>query len=203
MSEQDFFNERDFFIIGSGCLASEFLGYLKVDFRPNRYIYLVGKAQEKGFFEKLSGVAVDAVIGVGSPALRQSLSEKFHGARWVTSIHNSVYNQGATCEHGVVVAPNCSLTTNIILFRHVFLNLNCTVGHDTRIGAYSVVNPGVNISGNVTIGKRVLVGTGACIRDGVTIGDDAVIGMGAVVVKDVPAGMTVVGNPAAEIKRRT
>ncbi|HSS42840.1 MAG TPA: acyltransferase [Solirubrobacterales bacterium] len=40
------------------------------------------------------------------------------------------------------------------------------------------------------------IGSGATILGGVRIGAGATVGAGAVVVKDVPAGATVVGNPA-------
>lgn len=40
------------------------------------------------------------------------------------------------------------------------------------------------------------IGSGATILGGVRIGAAATVGAGAVVVKDVPAGATVVGNPA-------
>lgn len=42
----------------------------------------------------------------------------------------------------------------------------------------------------------VVIGIGAIILPGVTIGKGAVVGGGAVVTKSVPAGATVVGNPA-------
>jgi len=45
------------------------------------------------------------------------------------------------------------------------------------------------------------VGAGAIVRDHVRIGDRAVVGMGAVAVKDVPADVTVVGIPAAPLRR--
>jgi len=49
-----------------------------------------------------------------------------------------------------------------------------------------------------TLVKRgASIGSGATILCGVTIGEKAVVGAGAVVTKDVPAGATVVGNPAA------
>jgi UDP-2-acetamido-3-amino-2,3-dideoxy-glucuronate N-acetyltransferase len=40
------------------------------------------------------------------------------------------------------------------------------------------------------------LGSGSTILGGVRIGQEAVVGAGAVVTKDVPAGATVVGNPA-------
>jgi acetyltransferase-like isoleucine patch superfamily enzyme len=43
------------------------------------------------------------------------------------------------------------------------------------------------------------IGSGATILGGVRIGAGALVGAGAVVTKDVPAGTTVVGNPAARI----
>jgi len=52
----------------------------------------------------------------------------------------------------------------------------------------------------IIIGKRVWIGANAVILPGVQIGDDVVIGAGSIVTKNVPPGITVVGNPAHPIK---
>ena len=46
------------------------------------------------------------------------------------------------------------------------------------------------------VGRRASIGSNATILCGISIGDNAMVGMGSVVTKDVPAGATVVGNPA-------
>jgi acetyltransferase-like isoleucine patch superfamily enzyme len=51
----------------------------------------------------------------------------------------------------------------------------------------------------VVIGSNAWIGARAIILGGTTIGDDAVVGAGAVVRGDVPAGVTVVGNPARAV----
>jgi len=48
----------------------------------------------------------------------------------------------------------------------------------------------------ISIGRNVWIGGGAVILPGIAIGDGAVIGAASVVTKNVPAGATVVGNPA-------
>ena len=60
---------------------------------------------------------------------------------------------------------------------------------------------GARCNGNVFIEDHAYVGSGAVVKNGnserpLIIGKGAIIGMGAVVTKDVPAGITVVGNPA-------
>ncbi len=94
------------------------------------------------------------------------------------------------------------MTTNIRMGRHVLLNLNCTVGHDTVLGDYVTVSPGVNISGRVRLDDGVDCGTGASILPGVAVGHDTRIGAGSVVTKDWPPELTLVGVPARPMAPR-
>lgn len=52
----------------------------------------------------------------------------------------------------------------------------------------------------ITIGNNVWLGGGVIVCPGVTIGDNTVVGAGAVVVKDLPANVVAVGNPARIIR---
>jgi acetyltransferase-like isoleucine patch superfamily enzyme len=45
------------------------------------------------------------------------------------------------------------------------------------------------------------IGAGSVILPGLTIGEGATIGAGAVVTRDVPAGATVIGNPARIVEQ--
>lgn len=104
----------------------------------------------------------------------------------------------------------------------VFMNFGCTILDTTivEIGDLTQIGPNVQIlaadhprdpahrramlefSRPVKIGRNVWIGAGALILPGVTIGDDAIVGAGSVVTRDVPAGATVVGNPARQVTAR-
>jgi len=124
---------------------------------------------------------------------------------------------GAVGEGCVVRPPfHCDYGFNIRLGAGVFLNFNCVVLDvvEVEIGDMTQIGPGVQIltadhprdpalraqglefGRPVKIGNNVWIGAGALIMPGVTIGDNALIGAGSVVTRDVPAGVTVVGNPA-------
>lgn len=74
-----------------------------------------------------------------------------------------------------------------------------TMYHDVTLGG---VMPSVDSAAQVglkrhpTIRDGVIIGSGAQILGPITVGEGARIGANAVVTKDVPAGVTVVGNPA-------
>jgi maltose O-acetyltransferase len=53
----------------------------------------------------------------------------------------------------------------------------------------------------ITIGDNVWLGGGVIVCPGITIGHDTVVGAGAVVVRDLPAGVVAVGNPARIVRR--
>lgn len=57
----------------------------------------------------------------------------------------------------------------------------------------------VELAKPVTIGDDVWIGAGAIVCPGVSIGAGSIIGAGSVVVKDIPAGVTAVGNPCRVI----
>jgi sugar O-acyltransferase (sialic acid O-acetyltransferase NeuD family) len=180
-----------------------FLGFLD-DGAPDAALLARLDAQHLGPVDHLSQLpGARYLIGVGEPKARQDLDARAEalGAEAITVIHRNASYSDVEFGPGAVVTAGVRLTNNIRLGRHVHLNLNCTVGHDTVLGDYVTVNPLASISGNVNIGDRVNVGTGANIIQNVTIGDDVVIGAGAVVVTDVPAGITVVGVPARPLKR--
>lgn len=124
---------------------------------------------------------------------------------------------GAVGEGAVVRPPfHCDYGDHITLGDGVFVNfgaifLDCaaiTIGAATQIATgVQLLTPdhprdpaqrraGWEAAHPITIGENVWIGGGAVVCGGVTIGDDAIVGAGAVVVRDVPAGATVVGNPA-------
>ncbi len=53
----------------------------------------------------------------------------------------------------------------------------------------------------ITIADNVWLGGGVIVCPGVTIGRDTVVGAGAVVVRDLPANVVAVGNPARVVRR--
>jgi maltose O-acetyltransferase len=119
---------------------------------------------------------------------------------------------------GSTIRPpfHCDYGFNIFLGAGVFLNFNCvildvtpvTIGDGTQIGTgvqiLTADHPrdaaeratGIEWGRPISIGRNVWIGGGAIILPGVTVGYDALIGAGSVVTRDVPAGATVVGNPA-------
>ncbi len=110
--------------------------------------------------------------------------------------------------------PVISLGERCYLNRQTILDAcdSLTIGAGTMIGPFCYLTDHDHVrdeqgsltsgslkSAPVRIGKDCWLGAHVTVLKGVTIGDGAIVGAGAVVTKDVPAGSTVVGNPAKEV----
>ncbi len=139
------------------------------------------------------------VLGIGAPAVRRRLVERFDAAGLtpMTLIHpTALIGHDVELGEGTVMCGHSSVTTNIRVGRHVHLDRMTTIGHDSVIDDFVTVHPGAVVSGSVTIHSGTRLGTTSCVLPGVTVGRDVMIGAGAVVTKDVADGLTVVGVPA-------
>ena len=75
-----------------------------------------------------------------------------------------------------------------------------SIGHDSSIGADSVLSSGVTVCGNCTIGERSFIGVNVPIKEIISIGNDSIIGIGSVVIRDIPDNVIALGNPARPMK---
>ena len=142
-------------------------------------------------------------------------------------VHSHVVGEGtriwqfAVILKGAKIGRNCNICAHTFIENDVIIGDNVTVKcgvqlwNGLRIGSNVFIGPNVTFcndkhprSGNrdfeclgTIVGDDVSIGANATILPGLRLGKGCVIGAGAVVTKDVNPGVTVVGNPAKELKR--
>jgi sugar O-acyltransferase (sialic acid O-acetyltransferase NeuD family) len=149
-------------------------------------VFVNGIASERTHHRKLGIIA-----GTGMNA-----------ARFVTLIHPfAAVSHRTTIGRGTCIGAGCAVSAQTKIGAHAWLGNCAVIGHDCVLGDGVTVAPSATLAGGVTLGAQAYVGSGALLRPGITVGDGALIGMGAVVLRDVPARMVVVGNPARPLER--
>jgi serine O-acetyltransferase len=113
-----------------------------------------------------------------------------HVARWLTGVEihpAAAIGRRLFIDHGMglVIGETAEVGDDVTLY------------HNVTLGTVST-SPGKR---HPTLQDGVIVGAGASILGPLTVGAGARVGSNAVVLKDVPAGATVIGIPAREVKR--
>jgi sugar O-acyltransferase (sialic acid O-acetyltransferase NeuD family) len=210
---------KTFGIVGAGGFGREVLPFARqmLDASHGRGGYELVFVVEFGSTEPVNGTCVMTAedflrtegerrfnIAIADHAARKRIAERLSGEGaqpFSVVAPNSVQGDANEIGEGAILCPFTMVTSNATIGRFFHANIYSYVAHDCVIGDYVTFAPGVKCNGRVRIEDGAYIGTGAILREGsaerpVIIGAGAVIGMGAVVTKSVPAGATVVGNPA-------
>ena len=90
---------------------------------------------------------------------------------------------------------------SLIINNKTIIGANCTLRQSTTIGNKQFGDN--SWSGCPFIGDNVDIGCNVVIIGPITIGDNVTIGAGSIVTKNIPANVTIAGNPARIIKHKT
>ncbi|WP_180138615.1 NeuD/PglB/VioB family sugar acetyltransferase [Acinetobacter sp. YH12043] len=143
-------------------------------------------------------------IAIANSKVREKIANRLAAddiKLWSISADNVIFMDDAEIAEGAALSPFVTITSNIKIGKCFHANLYSYVEHDCIIGDFVTFAPSVKCNGNIHIEDHAYIGAGAVIKQGspeqpLIIGRGAIVGMGAVVTKSVPAGVTVVGNPA-------
>lgn len=214
-------NVRKAYILGAGGFAKEVerLLFLSNQFCRNQIMFVSKdqeiKASNRTISEELFSTEVDierdyCFIAVGHPNTRQKIYKKFKLCKFPNIFYD--YKLGPVLEKpstfsgidigiGNIFCINSVVTCGDIKIGNFnIFNIDTCIAHDSKIGDFNTINPGVKISGNNTIGNKSLFGVNSCTIENVSIGDEIVVGAGATVIRDIRDSGVYVGVPARKIK---
>jgi sugar O-acyltransferase (sialic acid O-acetyltransferase NeuD family) len=148
-------------------------------------------------------------LAIGDGIIRKKLATKCEtaGVDFIdVQAQNCMVLDDPSVAEGLILCGFATITSNATIGRHFHGNIYSYVAHDCVIGDFVTFAPGVMCNGNVHVEDHAYIGTGAVLRQGrpgkpLIIGAGAIVGMGAVVTRDVPPGVTVVGNPARPLMK--
>ena len=130
-------------------------------------------------------------IAVGDNAVRRKIYRQLRGHDFPALIDPSSQVSPTTeFKHGTFIACEAVVSVGTEIGKFVIINARAGVGHDSTVGDFANIAPGVSLSGHTVIGEDVMMGTNSCTAPGMTVGAGATVVCGTPVLKNVAPGTT-------------
>jgi len=138
------------------------------------------------------------VCALGDPAARRKYTAALdaQGADFIVLRPCLFAGERVSIGRGGLFEPHVSIGADAKLGAFVTVLATTILGYGVTVGDYCQIGSFVFCGGGAQIGNDVVIHPHATVLPGVKVGDGAVIGAGSVVIRDVPAGVTMIGNPA-------
>lgn len=167
-------------------------------------VTVLGSTDDTGLTGMI-GQKCEAFVAIGERVVREQIVETVTSdqkAMPVNAIHSkAAVSAMASIGHGNFIGANVVIDAAAQVGNHCIFEAGAILQAKAIVGDYVTFGAGSVIGNGVKIDRNVFIGSGVTVIAGVTIGENARVGAGSVVIQDVPAGKTVYGNPAVEIKR--
>jgi sugar O-acyltransferase (sialic acid O-acetyltransferase NeuD family) len=208
-------------IIGAGSYGVVYKEYLQADGHWDVRAFLdddpamqgttVSGLPVLGTTEELPRLRERGIEGVFAPigknAVRMRLLERARaaGLRTPNFIHASVITDSRPApDSGVYILAGTVIMPLVQIGEFVMISMGVKIAHHTTLERGVFLSTGVNVGAGIHVGERAFLGIGCTVVTKVrSLGADSMVGAGAVVLKDVLAGVTVVGVPARPLPRDT
>jgi sugar O-acyltransferase (sialic acid O-acetyltransferase NeuD family) len=144
------------------------------------------------------------IVAIGRNEIRQKIATRLEevGLCATTVQHPScVVSPAAKIANGAFLAPFCWVGPHVTIGRHALINASVSIGHDSNIGDWVQLCPGVRISGWVKLGPGAFLGSNAVVAPKASVGAWAQVAANSFAWRDVPPRKLAVGSPAKIVER--
>lgn len=141
-------------------------------------------------------------IGIGSNRQKKETADRFSqlGYEFATLVSPlACVRPGVKIGVGTVIHPFAMVMGLTTIGNHVKVDPHCFIAHDNVIHSFVSLAPSVRLTGYVCVHEGASLFTNAVVIPKNTIGAWATVAAGSVVMRNVPEGVTVMGNPARRL----
>ena len=111
-------------------------------------------------------------IAIGDNAIRESIYRRLRGHDFPVIIDPSaVVAPTAEMRHGVFIGQQAVVSVGAELGKFAIVCSRAGVGHDTKMGDFSMLRPAATLLGHMSVGARAYIAAGVVVRHDVGDGE--------------------------------